>query len=216
MATRELEDNIKAQGYKYVIGLDEVGRGCLAGPVTIAACVLPEEFKVKNVKDSKKLSPKKREKVFQEIIESPGIYYETVSLKAPEVDSLNILQATLKGMKMAIDKIVQKLPTRNKTQIYACIDGDKIPRGLTVLSETVEQGDTKCMNIAAASIIAKVIRDRMMVEYESIYPGWGFAKHKGYGTTSHREKINEVGIMGVTPLHRHSFSPLKRLNLPNT
>lgn len=210
MTTRELEERIKQSGYTHVIGVDEVGRGCLAGPVVVCACILPPEFKNSNVKDSKKITTeRKREKIYEELVATEGLHFATVSLDADVVDTLNILGATMKGMKQATEDLIKTVQFHTPdAKFYVLVDGDKFPRNLNVPGETVLQGDSCCVNIAAASIIAKVTRDRIMNQFHETYPDWNFVKHKGYGTANHRGLITSTHY---TPLHRKSFQPLRGL-----
>jgi ribonuclease HII len=209
--SRELETDLKGQGYKFIIGVDEAGRGCLAGPVVAAACILPDDFKVAHIKDSKKITTeKKRERVYEELVNAPGVVWAAVALDAPTVDRFNILKASLEAMRQAIEKVMTQVTYPDRTKFYACVDGNKIPPKLNILSESVVQGDSYCMNIAAASIIAKVTRDRIMNAYHVQYPEWNFIKHKGYGTASHRAMIAQQ-FPNLTPLHRYTFQPLKGL-----
>jgi len=206
--SRDMENACKEKGYNYIIGVDEVGRGCLAGPVTVAACILPEEFEVKNVKDSKKFSSTAaREKVYNNMLEVKGFEYEVLSYDAAVIDQFNILQATLRGMKAAVEALIAKLGL-DPVKCFVLVDGDKYPKNLNVPGQTVLQGDSVCKTIAAASIVAKVVRDRKMVQYHETYPEWNFPQHKGYGTQSHRDLIR---VDHYTPLHRKSFNPLKTL-----
>ena len=180
--------------YKLIAGVDEVGRGPLAGPVCAAAVILPEDMIIDGVNDSKKISEKKREALYDEIIEKAVAY--SVAFVEPEViDEINIRQATHLAMQKAVDGLSPKAD-------FLLIDGnDKIDFN-DVDGEYVVKGDATYECIAAASIVAKVTRDRYMVEMDEVYPGYGFAKNKGYGTKVHMEGIREKGL---TPLHRRSF-----------
>jgi len=170
----------------------------LAGPVVAAACILPDNLQIEGLNDSKKLSEKKRDKLFDVIIEN-AIDYSIAMASVEEIESINILNAAMLAMKRAIDGLKVKPD-------LALIDGNT-SRGFTIPTKTVVGGDAKSPSIAAASILAKVTRDRMCYEFDKQYPEYGFAKHKGYGTKVHIEAIKACG---VTPIHRPSF--LKFLN----
>ncbi len=190
----ELETAAGKAGYKSVCGVDEAGRGPLAGPVCAAAVILPENCEIPGLNDSKKLSEKKRGELFEIITEravSCAVAFGTLE----EIEKFNILNATFMAMKRAVSAL--KIPAD-----FALIDGNRKPAGLEIPCETVVKGDGKSCSIAAASILAKVTRDRLLLEYDSLYPQYGFAKHKGYGTKAHYEAIREYG---VCPVHRLSF-----------
>ena len=178
-------------GDGYLAGVDEAGRGPLAGPVFAAAVVLPCDVIIDGINDSKKLSEKKREKLYDEICEK-ALSYCIASVDEKEIDEINILQATFKAMRNAVAGLSIKPD-------YVLIDGNKGPG---IECETVVKGDSKSMSIAAASILAKVSRDRYIVKLSEKYPGYGFEKHKGYGTKAHYEAIEKLGIC---PIHRKTF-----------
>ena len=188
----------KTDKIKVICGVDEAGRGPLAGPVVAAACILPDGFELDGLNDSKKLSEKKREKLFDIIIEN-ALDYSIASASVEEIEEINILNAAMLAMQRAIEGLKLKPD-------LALIDGNT-SRGFSVSTETVVGGDAKSPSIAAASILAKVTRDRMCYEFDKEYPEYGFAKHKGYGTKIHMEALRKFG---VTPIHRPSF--LKFLN----
>lgn len=190
----ELANQYYEKGYKLIAGIDEVGRGPLAGPVCAAAVILPEGLVIDGVDDSKKLTEKKREALYDVIVEK-AISWATVFVEPEVIDDINIRQATHLAMQMAVDKLDTKPD-------FLLVDGnDKISfNGIDC--DYIVKGDAKFMCIAAASIVAKVTRDRYMVEMDSVYPGYGFAKNKGYGTKVHCEGIREIGL---TPIHRKSF-----------
>ncbi len=194
MPNYEFEDNARQQGFKMICGVDEAGRGPLAGPVCAAAVILPQDAVIEGLNDSKKLSEKKREKLYDVIIEKAAAY-SIATASVEEIEEYNILNATFLAMNRAINSLPQKAD-------YAIIDGDKKPKGITVECEAVVKGDSKSMSVAAASILAKVTRDRMMCEYGEKYPVYGFAEHKGYGTKKHREAIIKYGACDI---HRPSF-----------
>lgn len=200
-----------------IIGIDEAGRGCLCGPVVVAGIYLPEGFDVKGVKDSKKiLSEKRREELYEKIISSPGVIYHIERVEPEEIDKLNILGATMKGMTICTKNITNKLlkkSSESKTSlldIIIKIDGNRKPTDLKNLNvETIVKGDSKVLEISAASILAKVYRDRIMNEYSKTYPEWKFEKNKGYPNKFHMDKINLEHKW--TKIHRKSFNPLKNL-----
>ena len=179
--------------YQAICGIDEVGRGPLAGPVVASAVILPKDCDILYINDSKKLSEKKREMLYDEIMEKAVAV--GIGIVGPErIDEINILQATYEAMREAISKLgVQPDLLLN--------DAVKIP-GVDIPQVSIIKGDAKSASIGAASIIAKVTRDRMMVEYDSIFPEYGFAANKGYGTAVHIEALKELG---PTPIHRRSF-----------
>ena len=189
----EIEEGLYSKGIKLVCGVDEAGRGPLCGPVVAAAVILKPDSKIEGVNDSKKLSEKKREQVYEAIMQNAlavGVGISDVDV----IESVNILNATKLAMKEAISKL--------KVQPeYVLIDGNQMI-DITIPGETVVHGDAISESIAAASIIAKVTRDRMLIEWDKEYPEYGFAKHKGYGTKAH---IDAIAKYGLTPIHRPSF-----------
>lgn len=193
----EFEKEALAKGYKSVCGVDEAGRGPLAGPVCAAAVILPEGVIIDGVNDSKKLSEKKRESLF-DVIREQALSYSIAYATVDEIEEINILNATMLAMRRAIDGLDIKAD-------YAMIDGNKIPP-IDIDTECIVKGDAKSMSIACASILAKVSRDRLLYKYAEEYPMYGFDKHKGYGTKVHREAILKYG---PCPYHRKSF--LKKL-----
>ncbi|MBQ8981403.1 MAG: ribonuclease HII [Eubacterium sp.] len=186
------ENEAYAKGYTCVCGVDEAGRGPLAGPVCAAAVVLPKGHIISGVNDSKKLTEKKREALF-DVIKEEAVAYSIATASEKEIDELNILQATYLAMKRAIEG----LGIAN----YAMIDGNRIPP-LDIPAKCIIKGDGKSMSIAAASILAKVTRDRYMLEMAEKYPQYQFEKHKGYGTKLHYQMLDEFG---PCELHRQSF-----------
>ena len=186
-----------AKGYKSICGVDEAGRGPLAGPVCAAAVILPKGEIIEGVNDSKKLTEKKRESLY-DVIKEKAVAYSIAFATVEEIEEMNILNATMLAMKRAVEGL--SLPAD-----YAMIDGNKIP-DLNIPAEYVIKGDANSMSIAAASILAKVTRDRLCADYEKEYPQYGFVKHKGYGTKLHREMILKYGPCKI---HRMSF--LKKL-----
>ncbi len=194
---REIENRLKAEGYSFIAGVDEAGRGPLAGPVYAAAVILPEDARLDGINDSKKLSEKKREELFEKITEI-AVSYAVFAVDEKEIDEINILNATHKAMNGAVKEL-------NIKPDYVIIDGNSI-KGMNLPHETVVKGDAKSISIAAASILAKVSRDRYITKMAEKYPEYGFEKHKGYGTKMHTDAILEHGI---SPIHRKTF--LKKL-----
>ena len=181
-----------AQGYQNICGVDEAGRGPLAGNVVAAAVIMPEGLEIEGLNDSKKLSEKKREALF-EIIKEKTVY--SIAWATPaEIDELNILNATMLAMRRAVEGLPVKAD-------FALIDGN-CSRGFSIPTQTVVSGDARSMSIAAASILAKVTRDRQCAEMDQAYPEYGFAGHKGYPTKAHKAKVIELG---PCPEHRRSF-----------
>lgn len=197
----EIENKLLNEGYKYIAGVDEAGRGPLAGPVSAAAVILPENIIIEGINDSKKLSEKKRELLFDEII-SKAISYSIEFVWPEIIDEINIKQATSLAMHNAVKNL-------SVTPSFVIIDGkDNIPYEIPY--EYIIKGDAKSQTIAAASILAKVSRDRLMITLDSEYPEYGFKKHKGYGTAEHIKAIQEFG---VSNMHRKSFMTDKVLGI---
>ena len=198
----EFEQHYWKLNYNNIAGVDEVGRGPLAGPVVSSAVILPKYIDIPGVNDSKKLSEKKREFLFDEIKEKAvSIGIGIISEK--EIDEINILQATYKAMRVALANL-------NQLPDIVLVDGNEANIG-DYKQVNIIKGDQKSISIAAASIIAKVTRDRMMVKYDDIYPEYGFKNHKGYGTKFHIDALKEHY---ATPIHRRSFNPVPKY-LPN-
>lgn len=193
----EYENAALNSGFEVVCGIDEAGRGPLAGPVYAAAVIFPKGHIVEGVNDSKKISEKKRDLLFDKIIDE-CVCYSIGTASEQEIDEINILQATFLAMRRAVAGLEIKPD-------IALIDGNKKP-GLDIAEQTIVKGDSKSANIAAASIIAKVSRDRYMLEMAEKYPEYQFEKHKGYGTKLHYEMLEKYGI---SPIHRKTF--LKKL-----
>jgi ribonuclease HII len=189
----KIEHELNKKEYELVCGVDEAGRGPLCGPVVAAAVILPKDAHIEGVNDSKKLTEKRREKLYDDIMQnavSVGVGVSDVDI----IEEVNILNATKKAMLQAISNL-------KVNPEYVLVDGNqKIDTDIPL--ETVVKGDSKSESIAAASIIAKVTRDRLLIEYDKKYPEYGFAKHKGYGTKAHIEAIKKYGL---TPIHRPSF-----------
>ena len=180
-------------GYGYVCGIDEVGRGPLAGPVVAGAVILPKDCRILYINDSKKLSAKKREELFDEI-QKQAVAIGIGLVPHDRIDEINILQATYEAMRMAIANLKVKPGVLLN-------DAVTIP-GVDILQVPIIKGDAKSISIGAASIMAKVYRDRMMIEYDKMYPGYGFASNKGYGSKEHMEALQKIG---PSPIHRQSF-----------
>ncbi len=189
----DIEKEALAEGFRLVCGVDEAGRGPLCGPVCAAAVILPVDCEIEGINDSKKLSEKKREQLF-DIIKEKAVAYSIQLVDAATIDEINILQATFLAMRRAVESLDPKPD-------IALIDGNGRP-GLAIAEKTVIKGDAKSVSVAAASILAKVTRDRYMLEADKRYPEYFFAKHKGYGTKLHYEAIAEHGIC---PEHRRTF-----------
>lgn len=204
---KKVENELYAQkNIKYIAGIDEAGRGPLAGPVVVACCLMPKDSMIEGVNDSKKVSEKKREKLY-ELITQEAISYGVGIIGQKEIDEINILQATKKGLTIAIKEMEKKLaenpelgvnkPDAILVDALTKIDTDGIPY------KSIIHGDAISYSIACSSIIAKVTRDRIMRQWDEFYPEYGFAKHKGYGTAAHIKAIKEYGLC---PLHRISFT----------
>jgi len=191
---KEIEEDLHKKGFKYICGIDEAGRGPLAGPVVIASVIMPEDSKIEGINDSKKISEKKREKLYDLILEE-AISYGVGIVGQDVIDDINILNATKKGLTMSLQELTKK-PDLILVDALNNIDTLGIPY------ESIIKGDAKSYSIAAASIIAKVTRDRIMRQWAEIYPQYEFEKHKGYGTANHIKAIKEFGLC---PLHRRSF-----------
>ena len=193
-ALKKIEDKLYTKGLNYICGIDEAGRGPLAGPVVVASVILPKDSMIEGVNDSKKISEKKREKVYEQIIDE-AICYGVGIIDQKEIDTINILNATKKGLTKSLQELTIK-PDLILVDALTNIDTLGIPY------QSIIKGDAKSYSIAAASIIAKVTRDRIMRQWDEIYPEYGFAGHKGYGTAKHIQAIKENGIC---ILHRKTF-----------
>jgi ribonuclease HII len=197
------EKSLNNSGYGSIAGVDEAGRGPLAGPVVAAAVILKTFSFRERIDDSKKLSAKRREKAYDEIVKKSAVGVGIVDEKT--IDKVNIYQATKIAMKMAIDDL-------KVSPEYVIVDGNmKIAAKCPI--KCIVGGDSKSLSIAAASIVAKVTRDRIMLKYDSVYPQYGFARHKGYGTRFH---INALRDYGPSPIHRNSFNPVRSMALVKT
>ena len=188
------------QGNEYILGLDEAGRGPWAGPLVVAGCILPKGYKNDEINDSKKLSMKKRERLFDEIIKS-AIAYDILFISAQDVDKLNPKQASINGMYEVFSSI-------KPTAQVVLIDAEKVPK-IKAKTESIINGDAKSISIAAASILAKVARDRYMIEIANKYPEYHFDSNKGYGTIEHLKAIQKFGP--IKDFHRFSYRPIKEI-----
>ena len=192
------EEELYDNDYKLICGVDEAGRGPLAGPVVVAACILPPFLRIKGINDSKKLTEKKREELYK-IIVKEALAYKIVFVSEEDVDTLNIYQATKKGMLEAISSLDTKPD-------YCLIDAMMLSE-LDMPHQSIIHGDARCASIAAASILAKVTRDHYMEKMDIKYPNYGFKKHKGYGTKLHLEALEKYG---PCPIHRKTYSPVTK------
>lgn len=192
---KEMEKNLYQKGFQKIGGIDEAGRGPLAGPVVVAGVIMPQDSMIEGVNDSKKVSEKKREKLYDLIIEE-AISYSVAVIGQDIIDEINILNATKQGVTKVVQELAMK-PDLILVDALTHIDTNGIPY------DSIIKGDAKCYSIAAASILAKVTRDRIMKQWDEIYPQYGFCTHKGYGTAKHIEAIKEYGLC---PIHRKSFT----------
>ena len=203
MALKDLlrfENDAWQQGYTAVAGMDEAGRGPIAGPVTAAAVILPREKQVEGLNDSKLLTPSVREKLAEILQNSSDVVSAVESVSPAEIDQLNILQATYLAMTRALNALTT-------TPDFVLVDGNSVPR-IKTAAKAVVKGDSRSANIAAASILAKVTRDRIMEKAAADFPGYGFEKHKGYATSDHIAALEQLGPCS---LHRKSFTPVSRI-----
>ena len=191
---KEEETKLYKTGFEYICGIDEAGRGPLAGPVVVASVILPQNSMIEGVNDSKKVSEKKREKIYEEIIKG-AISYGIAIIDEKEIDEINILRATKKG----VTECIRKLEIKPNIILIDALEGIDT---LQIPYKSIIKGDAKHYSIAAASILAKVTRDRIMRQYDLLYPEYGFIQNKGYGTAKHIQAIKEKGICEI---HRRSF-----------
>ena len=192
---KNIEEDLHKKGFENICGIDEAGRGPLAGPVVVAGVIMPKDSFIEGVNDSKKVSEKKREVLYDKILDE-AISYSVAIIGQDVIDEINILNATKKGVTSVVEGLDIK-PNLIVIDALEHIDTKGIPY------ESIIKGDAKCYSIAAASIVAKVTRDRIMRQWDEIYPQYGFAKHKGYGTAAHISAIKEYGLC---PIHRRSFT----------
>ena len=190
-----IEEDLHKKGFEQICGIDEAGRGPLAGPVVVAGVIMPKNSFIEGVNDSKKVSEKKRESLYDKILDE-AISYSVAIIGQDVIDEINILNATKKGVTSVVEGLDVK-PNLIVIDALEHIDTKGIPY------ESIIKGDAKCYSIAAASIVAKVTRDRIMRQWDEIYPQYGFAKHKGYGTADHISAIKEYGLC---PIHRRTFT----------
>lgn len=195
---KKYEENLYNEGYKYICGIDEAGRGPLAGPVVVGAVVMPRDSKLEYVNDSKKVTEKRRELLYDQITNT-ALAYGVGIVSQEEIDELNILNATKKGLHVALGQVIENLKTKPDIVI---VDALREIDTYGITYESIIKGDATCYSISAASIIAKVTRDRIMEEWDKVYPMYGFSKHKGYGTANH---ISAIRQYGPCPLHRKTF-----------
>ena len=195
---KKYEENLYNEGLKYICGIDEAGRGPLAGPVVVGAVVMPRESKLEFMNDSKKVTEKRRELLYDEICET-ALAYVIGIIPQEEIDELNILNATKKGLHLALGQVIKKL---NAKPDIVIVDALKDIDTFGITYQSIIKGDATCYSISAASILAKVTRDRIMAQWDEIYPEYGFINHKGYGTAKHIEAIKKYG---PCPLHRKTF-----------
>ena len=198
----EFEEYAYRAGRRFIAGVDEAGRGPLAGPVVAAACILPRNLQIQGIDDSKKLDFKKRAELYALLMDHPDVMIGIGIVENAHIDRINILRATLEAMAEA----VSNLPIEPD---YLLIDGNHLPP-THIASKAVIKGDARSLSIGAASIIAKHKRDLLMIAYHEEYPHYGFKKHKGYGTKMHLEALKKHG---PTPIHRRSFEPVKSLTV---
>ncbi len=197
------ETLLRSQGHNLIVGIDEAGRGPLAGPVVAGAAILPAKFRHKVLRDSKLLSAAQRERLYDELTKRDDVVWSVAVVTTEDVDRLNILQASYLAMRLAVDALQIKPD-------HALIDGRPVPHfplGHTALVD----GDKRSFSIAAASVLAKVTRDRLMVDFDRVFPLYGFAQHKGYSTALHLERLR---LHGPCPIHRRSFFPVQQMELP--
>ncbi|MEW6131423.1 MAG: ribonuclease HII [Acidobacteriota bacterium] len=198
----KLEKQLLAEGYRLIAGVDEVGRGALAGPVVAASVILNLKDVPKGINDSKQLSKARRERLAEEI-KSRAVAFSIARVEPDEIDKINILRASLQAMGESVKLL-------NPPSDYVLIDGNQRISQLSCPQRPVVKGDSLCVSIAAASIIAKVARDELMRTYEEIYPGYGFAAHVGYGTRLHQQALTKLG---PSPIHRMTFQGVRFLQL---
>jgi len=194
----KFEQEAIAKGFKFIAGVDEAGRGPLAGPVVAACCLIPDGILLPGINDSKQLRLQKRRELFELITNHPDILYHVAVVDHHTIDSVNILQATIQAMLEAVDNL-------SETPDYLLVDGLNLPHP-KIPCQRIIKGDTLSQSIAAASILAKETRDQLMEAYHIQWPEYGFDRHKGYGTAAHMRAIN---IYGPSPIHRLTFEPIK-------
>jgi ribonuclease HII len=199
MPTFRYENKAVKNGAKIVAGIDEAGRGPLAGPVVAAAAILPEKFRHKTLNDSKQLSEQQREEIYIELTANPAFHWAVGVSDVDVIDHYNILRATWRAMQLALDALTVRPD-------HALVDGLRVPL-IGVTQTAIVKGDAKSFSIAAASVVAKVTRDRMMLTIHEQFPKYNFARHKGYGTPEHLAALDQYG---PSPVHRRSFAPVRQ------
>lgn len=207
MPDMQYENAARAAGHARICGIDEAGRGPLAGPVSVAAVILPADFSLPGLNDSKKLSAAKREDLYHRLIGNPAVQWAQVEVDAATIDELNILRATHHGMAAAAALLQEKYQL---TLDHCLVDGLPV-KHFPLSHQGIVKGDGKSLSIAAASIIAKVSRDHRMAEYAKEFPQYGFERHSGYGTKAH---LHALTLHGPCRIHRRSFQPVAQLTLP--
>ena len=194
------EKELYSKGINYIGGVDEVGRGPLIGPVVAACCVLPKDFKLDGLTDSKKITEKKREEFYEYIIKH-SIAYGIGEISPEEIDEINIYEASRKAMIIAIDKVKKQIPLEH-------VLVDAMPMSIDIPTTSIIKGDLKSISISAASVLAKVTRDHMMIELDKKYPEYGFKSHKGYPTRKHYDALNKYGLVDG---YRKTYGPVKKI-----
>ena len=194
------EKELYSKGINYIGGVDEVGRGPLIGPVVAACCVLPKDFKLDGLTDSKKITEKKREEFYEYIIKH-SIAYGIGEISPEEIDEINIYEASIKAMIIAIDKVKKQIPLEH-------VLVDAMPMSIDIPTTSIIKGDLKSISISAASVLAKVTRDHMMIELDKKYPEYGFKSHKGYPTRKHYDALNKYGLIDG---YRKTYGPVKKI-----
>lgn len=210
LPSKQIEKRIFKSGYDLIIGVDEVGVGSLAGPAVVCAVAITNNFynknhhKLRGLRDSKLLQAKYREKFAEQLKKENDFTFVIASSSNKEIDKLNIYQATRKAMRKAVEQLESNFPLRK----IVLVDGNTKIKGLEMEQRAIVKGDRKVFAIACASVIAKVARDKTMVQYAKKYPGYGFEKHKGYGTKHHQTQLT---VLGPCAIHRRSFAPVRKL-----
>lgn len=210
LPSKQIEKRIFKSGYDLIIGVDEVGVGSLAGPAVVCAVAITNNFynknhhKLRGLRDSKLLQAKHREKFAEQLKKENDFTFVVASSSVKEIDKLNIYQATRKAMRKAVEQLESNFPLRK----IVLVDGNTKIKGLEMEQRAIVKGDRKVFAIACASVIAKVARDKTMVQYAKKYPGYGFEKHKGYGTKHHQTQLT---VLGPCAIHRRSFAPVAKL-----
>jgi len=215
-ASTEMEEELRAQGLHVIVGVDEAGRGPLAGPVVSAAVYMPPTLpQIEGINDSKILDENQRERLYEAITGAEGVVWAAAVLDHEVIDEINILQATMRSMQEAVDQVQRQLalvkpPVRPKALniAHVLVDGNRVPASMTHPATAVIKGDGRCYSIAAASIIAKVTRDRIMAQHHITFPQYDFLQHKGYGVPAH---VAAIYRFGPSPIHRKTFAPVKHM-----